>query len=326
MSRILVNWNLRSVQQDYDKLSASVWIRCMQLIPYLKYLGFDSTFNDPLGPARIQIFIRYQNKQAQKLARKLKRRGKYIVFDLVVNYFDEALNVDGPAGVSAGQISECLKMLESADLVSCSSEFIRQRASAHHDNAVYLADSIDKHHFRFRKKTDDFLKQPLRAIWSGVSIKTGELALLYPLLRERNIPLIIISEQRPDFPGPFTFVPWSYHTFPQAIIEGDFCVAPRRLDNPYNNGHSHFKIGVFMAQGVPALGSPLMSYEEVIGRADAGMICDSQQDWQQALDRILDDRQLLQTWSKKSYQAMKSYSTEIIAARYAELFKAALTA
>ncbi len=324
MSRILVNWNLRSVHQDYDKLSASVWIRCMQLIPYLKTMGVDSTINDPFGPAEIQLFIRYQNKQAYKLARKLKKQGKYIVFDLVVNYFDEAENIDGPAGTSRQQIDECHKMVGLADTVICGSEFIRRRASDFHDNAVYLPESIDRYHFRFRKNQNDFLKQPLRAIWSGMWLKINELALLYPLLREKNIPLIVISEQRPELPGPFTFIPWSYHTFPRAILEGDICVAPRRLDNPYNKGHSHFKIGVFMAQGVPSLGAPLMSYQEVIGRADAGMICDSQQDWQQALDRILDDRRLLQTWSEKSYQAMEPYTTEKVAGRYAELFKAAL--
>jgi hypothetical protein len=324
MSRILVNWNLRSVHHDYDKLSASVWIRCMQLIPYLKNLGVDSTINDPFGPAEIQIFIRNQNKQAQKLARKLKKQGKYIVFDIVVNYFDEAENIDGPAGTSAEQVSECRRMVESANLITCASEFIRQRALAHHDNVAYLADSISRHHFRFRKKSADFLKKPLKAIWSGVSVKTGELAKLYPLLSDRGISLIVISDQRPDLPGPFTFVPWSYHTFPQAILEGDICVAPRKLDNPYNRGHSIFKIGVFMTQGVPALGSPLMSYEEVIGKADAGMICDSEQDWQQALDSIMDDRGMLQTWSEKSYQAMEPYTTAKIAERYTELFKKAL--
>jgi glycosyltransferase involved in cell wall biosynthesis len=116
-------------------------------------------------------------------------------------------------------------------------------------------------------------------------------------------------------------MPWSYHAFPRNILRGDLCIAPRSTDNPYDLGHSHFKIGVFMAEGVPALASPLPSYVEVIGETGAGKICDSEESWESTIDRVLEDRQMLKIWSLAAQRRMYLYSTESIAQRYIQLFR-----
>ena len=131
---------------------------------------------------------------------------------------------------------------------------------------------------------------------------------------------MVISTTPPDLPGPFTFIPWNYHNFPNSILEGELCVAPRNLHNIYNQGHSNFKIGVFMAQGVPALGAPLDSYRELIERTGAGLICNGAEEWEEALDRLLADRELLKRWSAAAYEGMEPYTTEKVAQRYYDLF------
>ena len=104
-------------------------------------------------------------------------------------------------------------------------------------------------------------------------------------------------------------------------MEGDFCISPRRTDNTYDLGHSHFKIGVFMAQGVPALCSALPSYKELIRKTDGGMICQSDLDWVTVLDNILEDRESLWRWSKGAYEGMRCYSTEVLAKSYLKVFE-----
>ncbi|MBI2554624.1 MAG: glycosyltransferase, partial [Candidatus Rokubacteria bacterium] len=84
---------------------------------------------------------------------------------------------------------------------------------------------------------------------------------------------------------------------------------------------SLFKIGVFLAEGVPALASPVPSYREVLIPERTGLLCDSLRDWEEALDRVREDRELLRRWSAEAHEAMRPYLTEAVARRYAELFR-----
>jgi nuclear transport factor 2 (NTF2) superfamily protein len=293
----------------------------LQLIPYLKKHGVVSTVNNPNTDEDVAIFVRWQDKQAYKLAKNKKKKGQRIIFDLCVNYFDETGLFHGEYGSTKERVMEAARMVELADIITCASEFIKQRASEYHPNVIYLPDSVNFNHFRFKKSHSDFDKRVLTAVWAGQSNKIAELVCLYPLLSRRRIPLVIISDKKPSLPGPYTYMPWSYHAFPRNILRGDLCIAPRSTDNPYDLGHSHFKIGVFMAEGVPALASPLPSYVEVIGETGAGKICDSEESWESTIDRVLEDRQMLKIWSLAAQRRMYLYSTESIAQRYIQLFR-----
>lgn len=320
-TRVRVNWFIPVNHRDYDRMPASVWIRCLQLIPYLEERGVHCTVNKPGVEADIAVFVRWQDEQAYQLARQQKQKGQRIVFDLCVNFFDETGLFEGGYGTTRERVTEAQRMGEVADVITCGSEFIRKRASEFHPRTVYLSESIDGRHFRFEKFPSDFNRPALTAVWSGQPSKSTELAALYPLLARRGISLIVISEKRPPLPGPYTCVPWSYYTFPHAILKGDLCVTPRRTDNPYDCGHSHFKIGVFMAQGVPALASPLPSYIEVIEKTGGGRICASESAWAAALDEVVKDRQMIEKWSQDAYRGMLSYSTESVVEKYIELFE-----
>jgi glycosyltransferase involved in cell wall biosynthesis len=114
---------------------------------------------------------------------------------------------------------------------------------------------------------------------------------------------------------------WQYETFPKKIVRGEFCLSYRTVDNPYNLGHSLYKIGVFMAQGVPAIASPVPSYIEVLGTTNSGKICSSLNEWGATLDRIMEDRQTLKTWSTHARQVMETYSTDVVSHKYVDLFQ-----
>lgn len=316
-----IGWHAPLVSRRYERMPASVWIRCLQLMPRLDALGFAQTLNRPRREADIAVFVRWQDRKALELARDLKGRGQRIVLDLCVNYFDVAGIFDGGYGSTEAQREECLAMVETADAVTCSSDFIRGRAAAHHERAVYLPDSIDRGHFGTAKSRDDYAAEHLTAAWSGQSIKARELAAVLPLLRERAMRLMVIADRRPDLPGDFLFLPWTYESFPGAIVRGDVCLSPRSTDNPYDLGHSHFKIGVFMAAGVPALASPTPSYREVIEKTGGGRICEAPGDWVAALDEITADRDLLRRWSTAARAGMEPYTTAAVAEQYAVLFR-----
>ncbi len=330
---VRVNWFVPVAHRNYDRMSASVWIRCLQLLPWLERHGVSGTVNDSDADADIAVFIRMQGADAHRMALEQKRRGRRVVFDLVVNYFEEA-DVPGLGKqVTERHVQECLRMLDAADAVTCASAFIAGRAAERHARAVYLPDSVNPEHFRYVKPREDFFRDRLRAIWSGYAVKAAELSPLLPLLRERNIDLTIVSEKAPRLTVPgflfrrrfgFDYVPWRYATFPESILRGELCLGSRALDTTYNLGHSIFKIGVFMAQGVPALASPVPSYAELLDDGSGGRLCATQDDWVDALDAVTRDRELLAAWSEGARAKAGPFLTPVVAARYAELFHALL--
>ncbi|MBN2288683.1 MAG: hypothetical protein JXQ83_05075 [Candidatus Glassbacteria bacterium] len=326
-----VNWIAPVEHRDYNRMPASIWIRCLQLFPYLEKLGVRSSFNDPASDAPITVIVRTQDEQAYLTAQRLKEAGKRIVFDLCVNYFDECRVPGLGEPVSAGHVEDCLRMVSLADAVACASDNIARRAGRHHQRVEYLPDSIDLNHFRLVKDEKDFSRRRLRAVWCGQITKAGDLEPVLPLIKRKKIALTVISNSKPDLriqsrlfrtrKFPYCYRPWRYETFPEDILQGEICLTYRETDTTYNLGHSFFKIGVFMAQGVPAIASPVPSYRELMDDRQCGRICRTVEEWEQALDEILADRDMLRQWSSRSREIMNDYSTEKIAGRYLRLFK-----
>ena len=318
---LTVNWNIATNKKDFNRMSASVWIRCLQLIPYLEERGVRCRVNEPDSRADVSVFVRWQDNDALGLAKRLRGRGEKVVFDLCVNYFDETGYFDGGYGTTQREVKECARMVAVADAVTCSSAFIAERAAEHHPWAMYLPDSVDARHFRYQKDLQDFQRPQLRAIFSGTASKANELEPILPLLRERDIPLTVISNREPELTTPSRFVTWSYESFPKRILEGEICVAFRPVDNRYNQGHSLFKVGVFMAQGVPAVASPVPSYEEVVLNGTGGALCRSLTEWEESLDLVMQDRQQLVEWSEQARSNLREYHTERVVGQYVDLFR-----
>jgi len=312
---------LRLGYYNFDRVSASVWIRCLQLIPYLEDKGILCKINDFSTESDIAFFVRWQDDHAYRCLKEQKEKTKAIIFDQCVNYFDIEGNFPGNYGSTAEQRDQILRMAKLSDAFTCSSEYIRARASQEGLNSFYIPDSIDLRHFRNKKTQNDFIKSSLRAIWSGQPVKAGELDEVLPLLKEKNISLTVISEKKPHLSDPFEYIPWSYYTFPNTILNGDFCISPRKTNNFYDLGHSHFKIGIFLAHGIPALVAPIPSYIEVIKKSKAGKVCNSSSEWSSALDRIIENHECLWEWSQLARENMKPYSTDSVIKKYVGLFK-----
>lgn len=316
MSRpLVVAWFLPVRHRNYDRMPGSVWIRCLQLLPYLEALGVASVVNDPRARADVAVFVRCQDASARELARAARARGTRVVLDLCVNYLDETGLLPGGYGVERRQVDECRAMLEVADAVTAASAFIAGRARKDHPAVEYLPDSVDRRHFSGTKSS--WHRDRPVAIWSGYAVKGPEIEPVRRLLAERGIPLVVVSDARPRLGGPYEYHRWRHASAPADLLRGDFCIAPRDLTHPYNLGHSFFRIGVFLAQGVPALAAPVPSYAEVLESGRNGLVCDDDAAWAAALDRVVAEPEMLAQWSAEAVRAMAPFTTEAVAARYA---------
>lgn len=316
---LTVTWHIPVRHRDYDRMPASVWIRCLQLLPYLERHGVRSLVNDAHHRADVAVFVRSQDAAALARARAARAAGARVVVDLCVNYFDETGLMPGGYGVLRRHVEECRAMVATADAVTAASAFIAGRARTAAARVEYLPDSVDRAHFAGHKTHADGAR-PV-AIWCGVAVKAAELEPVLPRLEKRGIPLIVVSDARPTLSSPVEFVRWRHATAPRELLRGDFCVAPREVDNDYNRGHSLFRIGLFMAQGIPALAGPVPSYAEILRPGENGLVCATAADWDAALDTVVQHPERLRAWSGPAVAATAPYATDVVAARYAAFFR-----
>ncbi len=297
---------------NYDKVLASTWIRCLQLIPYLATLSVVSQVNTWDKKTQIAIFLRRWGVKEQTLAEELKRKGVKIILDTPVNYFSSQ---DVPP-FRDGVRDQFISFADIADFIFCPSPYTEQFGRKKGYHTVCMEDSIDLKHFRYRKEESMRNDKP-ELIWSGVSVKAGDLNFIAPAIRLNRWPVTIISDKSPDLDFDFSFIRWRYRSFPKDILKGNIGVFPRTTDNEYVMGHSFFKIGVFLAQHVPVICSPVPSYNQVITELNAISIKELDQElWEQSINFILSEERGVNFDENPVYD----FSTEKMATRYRTVF------
>jgi len=293
---------------NYNRVMASTWIRCLQLIPYLDTLGISSKINSWDDHTQIAIFLRKWNSEELEVAKKLKQKNIKVILDTPVNFFSEQ-NIPPFQG---GILDQFLSFADISDLILCPSPFTEEFGRKKGYNTLCIEDSIDFRHFKYQKK-----EYGKNLIWSGVSVKADVLNFLAPTVNKNKWNVIIISDKKPALDFNFKYVKWNYYSFPKDIFRGDISIFPRVIDNEYNMGHSFFKIGVFIAQNVPVICSLIPSYKQVLTPLNGISLNDLNPTlWEYHINSILSGEVSF------SFQdvTMDKYSTLNISERYKILF------
>lgn len=304
----------------------SVWIRGFQVASYLEKFTYHVSFNNVDPPPDIAIFLRRYGPDDFQLMQRLKQAGTKTIVDVVANYFQtRESSPEGYGGASRHLVHNFLKLLEMADQVWTVSPYLREQAFQVNSESYFVSDSVDPAHFdpnRFSKSENS---SPLRLGWSGATEKASELNEISPILedliRSNKIKVLVITRRRPELRFNFEYQHWDHDTFPEMISQCDICVAPRRVINEYDLGHSHFKIGVFMSMGLPAIAGPVPSYSLLLGDGQAGAICHSMDDWYLYLNHFIEDNSARLLAGGTAREKMKSYLTPSIVSQVTNLFQ-----
>lgn len=262
---------LPEVNNDYNKVSASIWIRALQMVKHYKNLEFDVHINNPFKLYDIAIVYRLASKKNFHLCKVLRKTSKKIYFDSVVNYFTEH------SACGKEQVYYQKKIAETCDGIICSTESIASYAKQYNSNIHIMDDPIDTEYFRLQKSTINY-RNPIFG-WSGVSSKAHFLNK-YNSIIDNNIVLICddrVQNQKIDFK--FKYIPWKYENFPSALLNCDIAFLPRTYTNdPYNLGHSSFKALVFAISGIPIIANKLPSYEKLASRYESMVFLEDHSD------------------------------------------------
>lgn len=302
-------------QHNYNKVSASVWIRCFQLEPFFLKQGIKMELNAWNAKTRAAVFLRAYGAKHRKIAATLKRQGVKIFIDTPVNYFSD----QNMAPFQGGAREDFTAMAEFADQILCPSEYIRDQGMAKGYKVTCIEDSLDMNHFKYKKEKKSNDRPSL--IWSGIAVKADILNFLAGRIKRNNWKITVISEKKPHLDFEFKYVKWNYGNFPRDILQGNIGVFPRRLDNEYDLGHSSFKILPFLNANMPVACSPLPSYKPLLTDENSITVEDLSEDsWEKAIAQLINN---LGDFSFDS-SLIDKFSTENISLKYKNIFNEAI--
>lgn len=105
-------------------------------------------------------------------------------------------------------------------------------------------------------------------------------------------------------------IKWGLNTWPKDMCDCDVVLCPQRLN--VQPAKSNVKVTAAMDLGLPVIASPIQAYKEVISHGENGFLCDTQEEWYEALIRLKEPeiRKQVGAAGKKSSE---SYSLDKIA-------------
>lgn len=236
--------------RNYDRVQSAIWIRALQLVDCFRADGIDVSVNNPFRTYDVAIYHRGMLRNSLRFMRFLRRIAPRVYWDTCVDYFESH------EATTAEQV-ECSRAIAAlVDGVCVPTEGIAQSARRHSRNVFVMPDPVDLDHFAGYKEGVDYARPTFG--WSGVACKAGFLSRYAGFLDGRTV---IVSEQPPLLPFRYRFVPWTYASFPSALLSCDIAFLPRTLDSTYTANNSSFKALVYAVMGVPIIASRLPSYE-----------------------------------------------------------------
>lgn len=276
-----------TLSKDYNCVSASIWIRVLQMLKYYRELGVEVHLNNPLLRYDVSIVYRIPTKKFLWLIKYLKTTSRKVYFDTVVNYFEQHDHATDK------YIYHQKKIADICDGIICSTEPIADSARQYNDNVYVFDDPIDTDQFGKIKRSIDY-SNPLFG-WSGVSSKAHYLNKFGSEIngKIKLITDIDIFNKKLNFQ--FNFSRWRYETFTHSLLQCDIALLPRSVGtDPYNQGHSSFKALVFAVCGIPVIANRIPSYQKLSQYYNAIVFLeDHEDDIQSCIDTLTNVKPIL---------------------------------
>lgn len=152
--------------------------------------------------------------------------------------------------------------------------------------------------------------EPLRIVWIGFLHTMKYLALLRdPLIRlsdKVKFKFRVIAGSSFYIPGVDTeFVLWSEETEAASIQACDIGVMPL-IDSGWERGKCGYKLIQYMACGLPVVASAVGANCEIVCDGENGFLVGSENEWADALSKLLSDVTLCQQMGKEGRKQVES--------------------
>ncbi len=306
--------------------AALVTMRFRNIALALRRWGVHSEFYHPQRTYDAVMVIKTFHEGVLAEVKRLKARGTPIIFDANVNYYYIWGDYTDPRTRPTPDLQRAaIEITRLADAVIADSDYLRHVVRDFNPHTVWIPDNVHPRLYPFSPPRPN--PAPLRLIWSGVSFKAGEFALIQEALAQvPGLELWIVSEKPPPVMAelqralPVRWFRYQDLYYAWLLGRADVIVSPRALNNGYNLGHTEYKITLGMSRGLPAIASPQPSYVRAIGHNGGGILCHTTADWVAALETLRDAPAARAAMGQRARQTVEAcYATPVVARQYADL-------
>lgn len=243
----------------------------------------------PLGPPLIEFLI----------AKVLRKK---IIYD-----FDDAIWL--PNFSNNNRFFSFLKWYSNSRVickwaykVSCGNAYLCQFAKQYNTQVVYNPTTIDTENYHNQISQPN--KKKFVIGWTGSHSTTRYLYDLVPVLKELeqkyDFELQVISDIPPDLELlSFKFIQWNKDREISDLLNFSIGIMPLK-DDPWAQGKCGFKALQYMALGIPALVSPVGVNVQIVDDGINGYICTHANDWKTAIEKLINNHDLLIEISKNT--------------------------
>ena len=283
---------------------------------------------DPSSRYEVVVFQKMMDERCQEEATRIQAGGGKVVFDANVNYYD----IDGDYFVpgtrpTESQRRDALRMTTLADWVVADSSNLERVIRPINPRVTWIPDNVDMSVYQGQRA--HAARDTVRLIWSGIGKKAAHLLEAVEAFKAiGGAELVLVVDSAPDcLPQlqqviPCRVIRFSDRRYAKELLDADIIISPKRLANPYELGHTEYKITLGMAVGLPAVASPQPSYIEAIGDNGGGIIAATTGEWVDALTRLIGDASLRAELGARARQTVTArYETSVVARQYLSLLQ-----
>lgn len=215
------------------------------------------------------------------------------------------------------------KIAKWADQITVGNAFLRDFALEFNPQITVIPTTIDLDYVR--QAQCDQAKRPMVIGWTGSHTTMDYLPILLPVLKklrsEFEFTFRVISNHPPqlDFEA-LEFVPWNRETEIADLAEIQIGVMPLE-DNVWAKGKCGFKGLQYMSLQIPSVMSNVGANGEIIDHGKNGLLCETLEDWENALRSLLQDQGLRERLGASGLKTVQErYSLDANASKYIALF------
>jgi glycosyltransferase involved in cell wall biosynthesis len=311
-----------------EPLRARGWTASAEKFPNGRYLLRTWERRETLGAADVVVLskIKLSRPEAALLARFARQR----VFD-----FDDAIYVRKPRQLgeaphdSAWRRHKFLATSRSMTLIVPGNRVLADAARPAGVPMVVMPTPVNVEDYGPPRTNP---AAPPVIVWIGRPENLVYLELVRPALSQlmRRTPcprLRIVCSAFPDWPEiEIERVPWSPDSEVPALLSADIGIMPL-TDDEWSRGKCAFKLLQYMAASLPCVASPVGANVEAVVDGETGFLAATTTDWERALTRLLDSRELrARLGAAGRRHAEARYSMRAYVAGYCQLLEDLISA
>lgn len=238
--------------------------------------------------------------------------------------FDDAV-MYGPSEVEKhfnSHIRPFRRTVRLAKMVFAGNEYLADHARPFCRDVRVVPTGLDVKVFDGLQKTKS---EPLvRLVWIGSRSTLSYLERISPVLerigrRYSNTILRIIADAFIDLDSMrVEKCFWTEELQNQQLIDADIGLAPLP-ENRFTKGKCGFKILQYFAAGLPVAASPVGVNSDLLRQSGAGVPASTDAQWEEALQQLIENKSLRESYGQKGKVFVKQYDREVIGKQFCSL-------